>query len=270
MHTILVVDDDRQLLLNINDELKTSLRSAQIVLAEHGAKASACLSSLPIDLVVTDLDMPLLDGYELLENMAVHHPHVPTIVMLPAENAEYAEKKLKPYAVAQTIQKPFALPELSTMLVRELKSASTGRLTGFRLPAVLEMIEKERRTCTLAVKHRRKTGLFYFRDGKLLDAETDAINGLEAAVIMAGWGVSDITIVPRCRKREQVILRSASSIITKVRNAMPKPDAKKHSATASERRGAGRERRNNANTAVSAAIAKSGRDRRSGDRRNKK
>ncbi|MBU4033185.1 MAG: response regulator, partial [Proteobacteria bacterium] len=66
MKKVLVVDDDHGFLLSLQDMCRERVDTFQIVTAGNGKEALTVLSSQPIDLVVTDLKMPEMDGFELV------------------------------------------------------------------------------------------------------------------------------------------------------------------------------------------------------------
>jgi CheY-like chemotaxis protein len=79
MATVLVVDDsavDRRLVAGL---LKQS--NLQVEMAQDGREALDCLRATQIDLVVTDLQMPELDGLGLVRHVRDHGPHVPVILI---------------------------------------------------------------------------------------------------------------------------------------------------------------------------------------------
>ena len=77
--TVLVADDDPAL----RRALASMLRSAgyRPLEAEDGWRALELLHQHDVDLVITDIDMPRIDGFELLLAMAAQFPHVPAIVL---------------------------------------------------------------------------------------------------------------------------------------------------------------------------------------------
>jgi CheY-like chemotaxis protein len=95
MVRVLIVDDsatERRLaggLLEKSDELKLSdadgllSKSEELTLsyAGDGAEALAALAEKPVDVVVTDLQMPEMDGLELVAAMRVHHPEIPAVLI---------------------------------------------------------------------------------------------------------------------------------------------------------------------------------------------
>ncbi len=89
---ILVVEDDA----NIRTFCQRLLRlSYEVEVAEHGAAALALLGERPFDLVITDLQMPVLGGIELLEQIRQQHAEVDTLVMTAHATVDSAREALK-------------------------------------------------------------------------------------------------------------------------------------------------------------------------------
>lgn len=62
--------------------------------AAHGVEALEKLASDPPDLVLTDLNMPEMDGLHLVQEMRANHPHVPAILMTSQGSEEIAVEAL--------------------------------------------------------------------------------------------------------------------------------------------------------------------------------
>lgn len=78
-HTILIVDDDqsyRSILQTIFSDSSYSVSTA-----ENGKDALDLLQSNPVDLVITDLQMPNLDGVSLIQEVKRRYPTTLFIVM---------------------------------------------------------------------------------------------------------------------------------------------------------------------------------------------
>lgn len=213
MKSVLIVDDEIPLLRSLKEGLENYDGEYQIILAEHGAKARAYLDAKPIDLVITDLKMPVMDGFELLAHMSKYHQQVPTIVMSAYTKSGEMETRLNHLAVSNYIQKPFSIKDLAVMIANELKYSSAGHIKGIALSMFLQLIEMEQRTCTLMVKSEDEAGYFYFTKGELLNAETGALSGAEAAYHMADWVNPEITITPRCTKKTKTIDATVNEIL---------------------------------------------------------
>jgi CheY-like chemotaxis protein/anti-sigma regulatory factor (Ser/Thr protein kinase) len=94
MASILVVDDsavDRRLA----GGLLSKAGDFQIQFCENGAEAAAAIGHSAPDLVITDLQMPEMDGLELVEHVKQTYPHVPVILMTSMGSEEIAVQALE-------------------------------------------------------------------------------------------------------------------------------------------------------------------------------
>jgi CheY-like chemotaxis protein len=79
MPTVLIVDDsplDRRLATRFLEEV-----GFNVVAVENGQIAIDQISNIKPDVVLTDMQMPEMDGLGLVERMTVEHPTIPVIVM---------------------------------------------------------------------------------------------------------------------------------------------------------------------------------------------
>ncbi|MFO0647436.1 MAG: sigma-54 dependent transcriptional regulator [Polyangiales bacterium] len=134
--TILVVDDDVAITSVVAGVLKQEGITAVIV--GSGASALAALSNRPVDVVLTDLRMPGIDGMELLGRIAAEWPDVPVVMMTAYATVNTAVEAMKRGA-ADFVTKPFDVDELVFVLRKALdkaRHASTrGHATGASGPA---------------------------------------------------------------------------------------------------------------------------------------
>ncbi len=63
----------------------------------------------------------------------------------------------------------------------------SGQLGGVSLASFLQMLEQERKSCTLVVESDGKSGSFYFDEGELIDAECDGEAGQETVYTLLTW-----------------------------------------------------------------------------------
>ena len=101
---ILIVDDNKVFLSELAQSLGAFAWRFQAVTAENGEKALAVLESEHVDLVVTDLKMPVMDGFEFLSHMRKTYPDIPVIVMSAFLDPD-VEIKLRSMGVTRCIEK---------------------------------------------------------------------------------------------------------------------------------------------------------------------
>jgi two-component system, chemotaxis family, chemotaxis protein CheY len=108
---VMTVDDSR----TMRDMVSYTLKSAgfEVLEAEDGAKALAVLEKTPVDLVITDVNMPVMDGVTLVRRLrALAHFRATPILILTTEGGD--DKKSQGRAAGATgwIVKPFAPDKL--------------------------------------------------------------------------------------------------------------------------------------------------------------
>jgi CheY-like chemotaxis protein len=105
---ILVIDDDLAIRVLLQAVLKRM--KFDVELAEDGAAGLEKLERDPAyDLILLDLMMPRLNGYEFIERIGEHHPeHRPHIIVFTAAGKRGVDK-IPPNAVCNSILKPFDL-----------------------------------------------------------------------------------------------------------------------------------------------------------------
>jgi signal transduction histidine kinase len=103
---ILVVDDSPDVQSVLSDTLQHA--GHQISVAAHGHEALACLQANQIDLVITDIMMPEMNGYELLTAMKSDPQlfNIPVIVITAAANLSDAVRSIE-LGAEDYIGKPF-------------------------------------------------------------------------------------------------------------------------------------------------------------------
>ena len=109
-HTILVVDDSPTVVKFVSVSLKNM--GYKILTASDGMDAIEKISTLPetekVDLVITDLNMPNLDGYSLIETLRQNARHKDTpIIILSSEDGDDDQERGIQVGANSYLVKPF-------------------------------------------------------------------------------------------------------------------------------------------------------------------
>jgi DNA-binding response OmpR family regulator/predicted regulator of Ras-like GTPase activity (Roadblock/LC7/MglB family) len=192
--TVLIVDDEDLFLRTVADGFAAHADRVNVLTAPNGRVAKEILDRCDVDLVVTDLKMPEMDGFQLIAHMSRVRPDVPVIVMTAFGTPEI-EERLQSTGVAQHLDKPLDFPQLSARVFEVLAASASGHLQGITLPTFLQMVQADRKTCTLRVRSKGKVGLLHFKNGELLDAEAGALTGDRAAEVIVCWDAPEIEIL---------------------------------------------------------------------------
>ncbi len=115
---ILVVDDER----SVRDLVAESLSyiGHDVTTAADGADAAEKLQNGAFDIVVTDMDMPRMDGMELIRHIRQHYPETDTIA-ITGHATKYKYVEVINAGAADFITKPFGLDKLEAKIRRLLR-----------------------------------------------------------------------------------------------------------------------------------------------------
>src|SRR5512142_2655153 len=112
MKTVLIVDDERSFLLSLDAGLRPYADSFTTVTASNGQEALETLARGKVDLVVTDLNMPEMDGFELLAVMTRSHPEIPVMIMT-AYSTPAIKSRVEAIGAFRIHEKPIDLKTLA-------------------------------------------------------------------------------------------------------------------------------------------------------------
>ena len=177
--TVLVVDDQA----SFRDGIAHALGQAglSVETAEDGVKGMGAALRRPPDLLITDVEMPNLNGWQLVRMLRARPAlaHVP-IIMLTSLSSE--EERMRGFAagVDDYITKPVSDDELrlrvGRMLGRTRRSAGPqatssmlrGDLAHVSLNSLLSFLEMERRSGALQVVSPTEAATLYLREGAVV------------------------------------------------------------------------------------------------------
>lgn len=121
-YNILVVDDSKTIRSIIVKILKlTKIEIGQIHEAENGKVGLDCLKDNWIDLILSDLNMPVMNGIEMVDEMTKDGllKDIPVIVISTDGSVKRIEE-LKEKGIREYIRKPFTPESLSEVIDRVL------------------------------------------------------------------------------------------------------------------------------------------------------
>jgi CheY-like chemotaxis protein len=204
MKNVLIVDDEKKFLISLSEGLIACMEGINILTAENGRNALEVMKSAHVGLVVTDLRMPVMDGFELLAHMSKHYPKVPVIVMTAFGSPEVGSR-LKSTGINQYIDKPLDYRDLAVRILEGLEADSRGYFHGITLLNFLKLVEMEKKTCSLKIMSKKKAGYLVFIQGCLQDAHTGDLTGLAAAREIMSWEEPwiEIDTISRMKEKEK-------------------------------------------------------------------
>ena len=131
--TVLVVDDDESFAELIAVKLRS--RGLEVRTASNGFHGCASYFRSPSDWVVTDIQMPDLDGIEMMHQIRALNPQVKTIYMSGAvdDYRTVLEREIREFGVI-VVRKPFSFDSLVEDLTRADCATSLSASVADLLP----------------------------------------------------------------------------------------------------------------------------------------
>jgi CheY-like chemotaxis protein len=206
-HKILIVDDDDEYLASLVSQFKDSQNIFDMITASDGAEAMNILKDTAISLVVSDVVMPVMDGFILMAYISGLYPDIPVIMINEPGEVGAEEAALESGAVAY-MEKPFTPMELLHTISDTFKKMSDGgQLANVSLEMFIQLFEMERKTCTIRVqdKSTNRIGTLFLKNGELFNARINEIEGNEAAYEIISWNENSVTISDSCPVEHRLI-----------------------------------------------------------------
>jgi len=187
MDNVLVVDDDPKELINFQEWFKV-LYHFEVAIASDGEKAIDMLKKKDISVFCTGVNIPKIDGLELLAYVTRSHPETPCIVMSEYGVPWFHEKQDR-QDVLYYVEKPVHPEALATAIFVGLVLTDEGvAYKGISVRSFLPLIRETHKTCGLEIESRdRGRGQIYFEKGQIVGASCNGLKGEEAVIRMAVW-----------------------------------------------------------------------------------
>lgn len=184
---VLLVDDSMAFLETISELFEAMAENSwRIHQASSADRALAILQEHPIDLAVFDINMPMLDGVQLLGIAHRRHPDVKKVILTGnasesrraeclANGAElFLEKPTSPEGIQ------FVFNVLKDLLVWQQREGFSGTLRQVGLADVIQIQCLGRNACTLSVNNSQTEGAIYIEGGVIVHATAGNLAGEEA------------------------------------------------------------------------------------------
>lgn len=198
--TILVADGDPKNLQILRESLEAS--GFEVIVASDGLQAWQKISSDVPDLILSEVNLPKLDGFQLLEKLKAD-PVTSSIPLMFLTNRRELQDRVRSLrgGVKDYMIKPLHVKEVIARVrmilrrmerIREEEIESTrklaGRLEEFSVIDLIENFGMERKTGILTLYNAsNKSGEIYFRDGAVINAALANLKAEKAVYQMLPW-----------------------------------------------------------------------------------
>jgi len=198
----LFVDDDAGFLDGMR-ELFTAMSQEtwEVFTAESHAQALALLQQQRMDVLVLDIGMPIMDGFQFLRLLGRTHPGQ-QIVMLTGHADDDRRKSCLDNGAALVLEKPVSSAGFGAVFAALDALADTQPHTGFRgmmrrvgLQEVLQMECLGRKSSILEISTAKTRGRIFICDGSIVHAESGTLQGEVALYSLLGLQDGDFNLL---------------------------------------------------------------------------
>jgi len=164
---ILVVDDEEAIQEMVSKII--NLIGHEVVTAGNGREALEILKSQPISIMITDIKMPEIDGFELMKLARDQFPSTP-IICMTAHGGSYTYTDVVAVGAADYIAKPFTIDEMRAKLNRVIREKDlitdlTHKSTELeRANQELKRLDQLKSTFISSVSHELRTPLTVIKE----------------------------------------------------------------------------------------------------------
>ncbi len=234
-HKILILDDEHDILEIYQEILARIPSQPEIHTADSGPRALALLESEAFNLLLVDLRMPAMDGFQVLTIVRRRFPTLRVVVMTSAQDEQF---RARAYAMGIDLymEKPKTGKEIinfvdciESMLEREVH----GGFRGVQSKTLMDIIQLEcltQSSSMLKIASGPGEGCIWFQKGEIIDAATGEVMGREAFLEMLRWKSGSFEILPCDMPRPRTIFVSYESLLMETAQTIDESTAEEPAA----------------------------------------
>lgn len=228
---ILLLDDDTAFTELYREMLSKHLSSMpEVKCATTGSRALSMLDAEPFNLLIVDLNMPKMDGLQVLSIVRRKHPHVRLVVLTGVRDEQF---RTRAYAmgVDQYWIKPESDQEVGLFMesIESLLSRETqGGFRGVQSKSLVDIIQLEclsQSSCLLKISNGLIEGKIWIKNGEVIDAEAAGMIAEPAFQRILAWKTGSFEIQPADDARERTISTSYQGLLLNTAQALDEATA---------------------------------------------
>jgi CheY-like chemotaxis protein len=188
MKRILIVDDEAALVRSIAKYLDSFPGEYRVFCAYSGEEGLAILRNQAVDVLLTDVNMPGLDGIEVVRLALEMRPEIRVIVMTAFGSPELEAVALREGAM-RFVHKPLDLEDLRGIIQISAMAETgwAGMVGGLDLLDLAQLIALSGKTAVVHVGGGSENGVLVFHERSVVHASQGSLLGEEAFYRMAMW-----------------------------------------------------------------------------------
>lgn len=224
--TLLVVDDSRLIIEMVRDFFAD--RGYEVLVARNGADGLNLLRDRVPDVIVADVQMPVMDGWEFCERVRGDQAtfDVPFVFLTIEGNLP---QRLRGFHLGADdyVVKPFEIEELHARVERILdrrravleagrdgEAVLAGSVEHLAISDLLQILSLNGKDAVVRLSEKERSGSIVFRGGNIVDAACGRVRGTKALYRMLGWAQAAFEVLPPAEEApERTIEPPASNVI---------------------------------------------------------
>ena len=221
---ILVADDEPNWLRVLSLYLRG--RHCEVTTALDGHEAIHKIQQDKPDLIIADITMPGMDGYELCRHLR-RDAATRTIpfIFLTARDHETERMKARRIGADEYLTKPCSLDRVVQSVdtamerIEQAKKLSlerigwSGRIDDIDILDLVQALELEQRTGALVLSHGERTGTIYIKDGVIVEADIRSPAREEPLFRLLGWKTGRFAFIADAVPEQMPITASMAHLL---------------------------------------------------------
>ena len=227
----MLVDDDAAFLELYREMLSKHLSSMpEVRTTSSGPRALSMLEAEPYNLLIVDLNMPKIDGLQILSISRRKYPHLRLVVLTGVRDEQFRTR-----AYAMGVDQYWIKPEsdqevglfmesIESLLSREAQ----GGFRGVQSKGLVDIIQLEclsQNSCVLKISNGLIDGKIWIQNGEVTDAEAADIAGEPAFQRILSWKTGSFEILPADPERQRTITTSYQGLLLNTAQAIDEATA---------------------------------------------
>lgn len=237
---ILLLDDDEELLDLYRDILSQLPSRPEIFTSATGARGIAMMESEPFTILVCDLNMPKMDGLQVLSIVRRKFPNLRTVVLTSILDEQFRSRA---YSLGVDLfwQKPGSGEEIKQFLecIESLLGRDTqGGFRGVQSKSLVDIIQLEcisQNSIVLKITNGPLCGRVWVVNGEIIDCIADELTGEAAFRRILSWKAGSFESLPAEPDRGRTIFNSYQGLLLETAQAQDEADSNKNSASTAEK-----------------------------------
>jgi len=194
---ILIVDDEESILWSLSQNLSFSSGGFSVGTAGSAEEALEIIRSTKVDVLISDLKLPNMNGLELMKAVRAISPQTRSILMTAYGNNSVVDRASQEGFIAY-LEKPFSIDLLLNYINGPSKPTLkvSAELLDLELMDLLEFYTSRPGNAVIRISAEAGAGLLVIKEGNLVHAEFDTTEGVEALASIIYVGRAALATLP--------------------------------------------------------------------------